>query len=392
MPGSHPAPSPRPRTAGEPSRINLASIETFALEAPVERPVRNSFRTLTSRSALLVRVTDADGAQGWGEVWCNFPPNAARHRANLIERVAAPMIIGRDFEAPEQVFRALERQLRVPAVTSGEPGPFAQITAGIDIAVWDLAARRAGEPLWRFFGGERTLEVYASGVSPDGAEELVSRAVRNGHRAAKLKVGFGEETDRRSLAAARKALGDDGRLMVDANQKWTVDEALDAMRTFEEYRLEWVEEPLPADEPLSSWQALAQHSPIALAAGENLRARSAFEEHIACNTLRFLQPDIGKWGGYTECVPLGRKAIAAGVQFCPHWLGGGVGLLASLHLLGAAGARGWGEVDANPNPLQQRFLPDDLVVEGGRVTLGDAPGLGYEPDASLLAAHRVKSE
>lgn len=372
------------------SPIRLSLIETFALEAPVERPVRNSFRTLTSRSALLVRVTDADGACGWGEVWCNFPPNAARHRANLIERVAAPMIVGRVFDTPEQVFQSLEQQLRVPAITSGEPGPFAQITAGIDVAIWDLVARRAGEPLWRLFGGQRTLNVYASGVSPDGAGELVARAVLNGHRAAKLKVGFGSELDRRNLEAMRAALGDDGKLMVDANQKWNVREALDAIRTFAEYKLEWVEEPIPADEPLSQWQALAQASPIALAAGENLRDRRTFEHYIECNVVRFLQPDIGKWGGFTECLPLGRKAVAAGLDFCPHWLGGGVGLLASLHLLGAVGGSGWGEVDANINALQQQFLPEGFVVAEGRVTLSDAPGLGYEPDALLLEAFRVK--
>lgn len=259
--------------------IRLVSIETFPLEAPVERPVRNSFRTLTSRAALVVRVTDADGAHGWGEVWCNFPPNAARHRADLIERVAAPMIVDRQFESPEAVYKSLEQQLRLPSITSGEPGPFAQITAGIDVAVWDLAARRAGKPLWRLLGGEPTLKVYASGVSPEASEELVTRAVKNGHRAAKLKVGFGLDVDRRALRAAREALGADGALMTDANQRWTVPEALEAIRTYEEYGLEWVEEPMPADEGLPQWQALAKASPIALAAGENLRGRAQFAEY-----------------------------------------------------------------------------------------------------------------
>ncbi len=371
-------------------RIRLERIETYALEAPIDRPVRNSFRTLTARSSLMLRVTDTDGGHGWGEVWCNYPPGGARHRAALIERVAAPLLIGREFDSPGAVFRFLEESLRLPAITCGEPGPFAQITAGIDIAVWDLVARRAGEPLWRYLGGVPTLNVYASGISPGQVEELATRAVRNGHRAAKLKVGFGTIEDRTHVATLRSVLGDSGALMLDANQKWKLDEAAPAIGQLAEFKLEWIEEPMAADVPISAWQSLSRVSPVPIAAGENLRGTCQFDEFVRSGALRFLQPDMGKWGGYTECVPLGRRAIAAGLSFCPHWLGGGIGLLASLHLLGAVGAQGWGEVDANPNPLQQRLLPADFNVRAGTMTLTDAPGLGYDPEPAVLEEFRLK--
>lgn len=371
--------------------LRLQRIETFALEAPIERPVRNSWRTLTTRSALIVRVTAADGAQGWGEVWCNYPPRAAQHRAHLVKLVAAPLLIDREFEAPEHVFRFLEQALRIPSIQSGESGPFAQVAAGIDNAVWDLAARRAGQPLWKYLGGVPTVEVYASGLSPDEPEALAAQAVRNGFRAAKLKVGMESALDRRNAAAVRAELGDGGKLMFDANQRWTPDEARSAIRELAEFNPEWFEEPIPADEPLSVWETLARASPVPLAAGENLRGRAAFDDYISSAVVHFLQPDMGKWGGFTECLPLGRRAISAGIRFCPHWLGGAVGLLSSLHLLGAAGGIGWGEFDANPNPLRERLWPSDLVVNDGRITLGHAPGIGSEPDPRVLKEFSMKN-
>jgi D-galactarolactone cycloisomerase len=165
------------------THVQAARIEAFVLDAPIKNPVTNSFRTLTSRSSLFVRVTDADGAFGWGEVWCNYPPAAATHRADLIERVVAPMIVGRRFPHPREVFAFLQTATRVPALQCGEPGPFAQVVAGIDIALWDLAARRAGEPLWRWLGGTPTVRVYASGLGPDRPEQLAEQKRAEGYTA-----------------------------------------------------------------------------------------------------------------------------------------------------------------------------------------------------------------
>src|SRR5690606_36319910 len=94
----------------------------------------------------------------------------------------------------------------------------------------------------------------------------------------------------------------------------------------------------------------------------------------------------------TECLRLGRRAVAAGLQFCPHWLGSSVGLMASLNLLGAAGGKGWGEWDANPNPLRERLMPADITVTEGVVTLSDAPGIGFAPDMAVLKEFAARSQ
>jgi D-galactarolactone cycloisomerase len=370
--------------------VRIGEIRTFVLDAPIAKPVKNSWRTLTSRSALLIRITDQDGAEGWGEVWCNYPPRGAHHRADLINLVAAPVITGRDFAGPEEVFRTLEKALRIPSITAGEHGPFAQITAGIDNALWDLVAKRAGKPLWQFFGGVSRIEVYASGLSPDEPGPLAAQAVKNGFRAAKLKVGVDSAVDIKNSAELKTILGASGKLMYDANQRWTVEQAKEEMRKFAEFKPLWMEEPIAGDEPVAAWKALAAGSVLPLAGGENVRGRAAFDEFVASGVLQFLQPDMGKWGGYTECLPLGRRAIAAGIQFCPHWLGSSIGLMSSLNLLGAAGGKGWGEFDANPNPLRELLMPGDIKVTDGFVTLSSAAGIGFTPDMGVLKEFAAK--
>lgn len=364
--------------------LRIKEVTTFVLETPIAKPVRNSWRTLYSRSSLLIRITDYDGAQGWGEVWCNYPPRGAHHRADLINHVAAPVIVDRDFKGPEEVFRALETALRIPTITAGEPGPFAQIVAGIDNALWDLAAKRAGIPLWKYFGGVSKVAVYASGLSPDDPGPIAMQALKNGFRAAKLKIGVDSIVDQKNSIELKTILGSSGKLMYDANQRWSIDQAKVEIRKFAEFEPIWIEEPIAGDEPLSAWKDLAKACDLPLAAGENARGRSAFDELVGSGALQYLQPDMGKWGGFTECLPLGRRAISAGIKFCPHWLGSSVGLMSSLNLLGAAGGVGWGEVDANPNPLRELLMPSDIKVMDGFITLSNSPGIGFIPNSDVL--------
>ena len=369
--------------------LQPARIETFLLDAPIANPVRNSFRTLTARPALLLRITDGDGATGWGEVWCNYPPGGAAHRARLLEQVVAPLLVGRSFADPAAAFDHLEQAIRVPAIQCGEPGPFAQVVAGIDIALWDLAARRAGVALWRQLGGSASVRVYASGLGPDQPEQLAAQKLEEGYRAVKVKVGFDAATDARNLRVLRDLLGNNNALMVDANQRWTPAQAAFAGEAYAEFKLEWLEEPIPADEAVAHWQTLARALATPLAAGENLRGLESFRNAITSGALAVIQPDIGKWGGFYGCLKLAPITAKAGVRFCPHWLGGGIGLLASLNLLSAADAQGWGEVDANPNPLRESLLPPDFKVSDGRVQLSETPGLGYEPDPEVLQQFSV---
>ena len=367
----------------------IAKLECWVLRAPVATPVVNAFGAMATRPALFVRLTDADGVHGWGEVWCNFPIVGAEHRAGLIRTLFAPLVDGAEVSAPQALRAMLERRTRLVAIQSGEPGPFAQVIAALDQACWDLAARRAGQPLWRLLGGSsRSVRVYASGIGPDDVVDIALARRAEGHRAFKLKVGMDAARDRANLAALRHALGEDATLMADANQGWSPEQALERIAELAPLRPHWIEEPIAADEPADAWSLLAERSGVALAAGENLRGEAAFDAAIAGGYWRFVQPDVGKWGGISGCREVARRAIERGLVFCPHWLAGGVGLAASMHLLAAVGGGGFAEVDANPNPLREEVFP--LRVADGRATLPDAPGLGAEPDLARLERYVVK--
>ncbi len=374
-------------------------IERWVLRAPIEAPLTNAFGAMTNRPALFLRVTAGDGAWGWGEVFCNFPQVGAEHRARLVDSIFAPLLAGIATSATEtragtsdaaEVRALLLRQTRRMAIQCGEPGPFAQIIGAVDQALWDMAARRAGLPLWKHLGGQNTVRVYASGIGPDDVGAVALRKRREGFEAFKLKVGFGTVRDRANCAALRAVLGDDATIMVDANQAWSTDEAAERIAELAEFRPHWIEEPLAADEPAEGWRKLATECGVPLAAGENIRGRQAFDDAIDAGYLKFIQPDVGKWGGISGGLDVARRAAARGIAYCPHWLAGGVGLAASMHALAAAGnEHGYAEVDANPNPLREEVFP--LAIEQGRVTLSDAPGLGVEPDLNRLARFIVSA-
>jgi len=363
----------------------LRSVEAFAFRWPVKTPVRTSFGTMRDRPALFIRATDVDGHVGWGEVWCNFPGCGAEHRAQLVATVMAPLVEGAEFGGPAAVFEHLTRSTAVLALQSGEPGPMAQTIAGIDLALWDLCARRAEQPLWRFLGGSSAnIGVYASGINPDRPEATALARRAEGYDAFKLKVGFGIERDLANLEAMREALGASARLMVDANQAWTLEEAMRLAPQLERFGLDWLEEPLQADRPWSEWGELRAGTSLPLAAGENLAGSQAFDAALSASALSIVQPDAAKWGGISGCWGVIGRVFAAGRTFCPHYLGAGVGLLASGHLLAACGGNGLLEVDANENPLRTMLWGPIGQVHEGRVDLGESHGIGVEIELDAL--------
>jgi len=306
----------------------IARLEAFVLRWPVRIPVRTSFGTMHDRPAVLVRVEDADGAHGWGEAWCNFPQCGAEHRARLVETVLAPLVVGRAFDSPAQAWRAITEATAVLALQSGEPGPIAQAIAGMDIALHDLAARRAGLPLWRQLRGAADaaparVTVYASGINPERPGDSVVALRAAGHAAFKLKVGFGAARDVENLAAVRAAAGAAATVMVDANQGWDFETALSMAQRFGPFAPAWLEEPLRADRPWQEWQRLAEAAPMPLAAGENAIGDAAFDALIASRAVAVVQPDLAKWGGVSGVVDVVGRIRAAGLRYCPHYLGAG---------------------------------------------------------------------
>jgi L-alanine-DL-glutamate epimerase-like enolase superfamily enzyme len=369
--------------------FTIRSVQAFGYRYPLTTPVITSFGRMKNRPAVFVRVEDTEGNVGWGEVWCNFPAPGAEHRVRLVNEVLAPFLENfRAFE-PSAAFERLTQGSSVLALQSGEAGPFAQAIAGIDLAIWDLHARRQNLALWRLLGGaRRRIKVYASGINPVGSERTAEAALYRGYRALKLKIGFDPAGDRTNLAALRRLVGE-GLLAADVNQGWTIAQALELAPQLERFDLAWLEEPIRADRPRQEWKQLHQIVRFLLAAGENIASQAGFAEVLSEPNLGVVQPDIAKWGGLSACAGIARDILASGKMFCPHYLGAGIGLLASAHLLAGVGGDGLLEVDCNENPLRDRFCGPVLDVRDGMIELGDEAGLGITPDLASNEEYRT---
>lgn len=369
-----------------PATAPLRHAEVFVFRAPIDAPVRTSFGVMHDRPAVLLRVEDEDGLCGWGEAWCNFPSCGAEHRGRLLAETVLPSALSASWRDPGGLVGEVARKLRILRLQADEPGPMDQALACLDIALWDLAARRAGVPLHALLGDAAmtAMPAYASGINHPGVAETVARTRQEGYRAFKVKIGFGREQDEANIRAALGSLLPGERLAADANQAWTLEQALEALPRLRRYPLLWVEEPLACDRPAAEWAALAAAGRFTLAAGENIRGETAFDGAIAAASVRVVQPDVCKWGGLTGCLRVARAALAAGLHYCPHYLGGGIGLLASAHLLAAVGGDGLLEVDCNPNPLRELLAAPFPRLRDGRFLLSDAPGLGVAPDMGAV--------
>ena len=372
--------------------VRLKRAEASVYRIPIDEPVQTSFGVMHDRPAVVVRLEDSQDLIAWGEVWCNFPSVGAEHRARLFNSVVAPILLEKAWDSPQAAFNTLSSRLHILGIQCGEPGTVAQVIAGADIAMWDLFAKKSGQALWQLFGGSPNISTYASGLSPTSPEKLAEQKWGEGHRAFKLKVGFEADRDFKNLESLRNCFGYEIKIMVDANQAWNFDNAVQNISNLSPLNPFWVEEPLPADSTIQDWNMLASAvSPIQLAAGENMRGQSQFKEAIDSQAFAIIQPDLGKWGGFSGCISIGHYSNNQNKLFCPHWLGGGIGLLASMHLKAAVGGPGFVEVDSNPNPLRMLLANPLPKISNGEICLSNAPGLGVEPDITALKPFLIKT-
>lgn len=360
--------------------MRICKADIFLFRIPIDEPIKTSFGAMYDRPSLVIRLEDTDGCAGWGEVWCNFPSMGAEYRARLLEALVLPALADQQIDIDEwNAWHTLTSLFGVLAIQTGERGPFAQCIAAIDCAIWDMKARRKGLPLFRYLSSTShgKAGIYASGINPGEVERRVTEAVANGFSAFKIKVGFGLDEDIANVALARNMIGPQLELMVDANQRWDFDTSLQFLAATSDYRLGWLEEPLRHDAPNSDWKRLSSATEVRLAAGENFVSLSEFRSAKLNRGIRVIQPDLGKWGGISGMRQLTAQSTAD-LSLCPHWLGGGVGLLTSLHAMSAHDSDfGRVEVDVNPNPARSSIMEAaGISFRGDHVDLPASLGIG----------------
>ena len=361
--------------------MKITNIETILLALPIitgqDVPLRGGVPT-TSVEMPLVRVDTDAGISGWGEA---FPPRVALATQSIIDTVLRPFCVGRDAGDITGLHDALERAL----LSSGRNGPARFAMSAVDIALWDIAGKAAGMPLYRLLGGGRTdLPAYASLPrygKPAAVRRYTEQALARGYRYIKVhEVAMGP------IEAARAA-APGVPLMVDANCPWTVPEAVDMARRLQPLGLHWLEEPVWPPENLDGLAEVRRVGGIPIAAGENYGTAWEFRRAFQAGALTYAQPSVTKIGGVTEMRKVIALAEAFGVTLAPHSPYFGPGLLAAIHCAAAIPAETLVEryyLDFAENPLGAAIDP-----QNGRLAIPQGPGLGLDPDPGIVAKYRV---
>jgi L-alanine-DL-glutamate epimerase-like enolase superfamily enzyme len=340
----------------------------------------DAIQSFVSQETPIVTITDSDGAQGTGYSYTIGTGGPAV--ISLIRDTLAPRLIGREAEEVEGIWRDLlfvTHATAVGAITS-------LALAAIDTALWDLRCRRAGVPLWRMAGGAKeSVAVYSTEggwlhIEPQALVDDALAVQAAGFSGAKVKIGkpYLAEDDAR-LAAVRAAVGDRFHLFVDANQGFTLHQAMMRSDMLAAHGVGWFEEPMPADD-VGAHALLARHSRVPVAVGESLYSLSQFKDYLVQGAAQIVQVDAARIGGITPWLKVAHMAEAFNLSVCPHFL-------MELHV---------SLVTAVPNGWMLEYIPQldaittsRLDLRGGRAHPPMTPGLGIDWDWDAIKAQTV---
>ena len=376
----------------------IKKVTCHVVAAPVERPFTSSRGWLyKTRGSCIVEIETADGITGWGE--CYGPSAVAKA---YIETQFAPRIIGRDAFDVEVIWEDLYNRIK----DYGGQGMAASALSGIDIALWDIVGKSCGKPIHKLIGGAHRTEVtaYATGLYFIDMNRLVEEAVEeaqefveNGFSAIKMKIGLGSlKLDIERVTAVRRAIGDDMRLMVDANHCFSVPQAIRIGRELEQLNVEWFEEPI-SPEDVDGYVEVTRALDMAVAGGENGFTRWGFRDLVVRKAMDIIQPDVCAAGGISECRKIAALASTHGVECVPHAWGSAIGLAATLHFLAALPDQPPSfkpmppllELEQCENPFRDLLAREPIVQKRGKVQVPTGAGLGIEIDRSVLDRYRV---
>ena len=345
----------------------------------------DAIQAFVSQETPILRLFDTDGAIGTGYSY-TIGTGGSSVTALLADHLA-PRLIGRDPACIEQIWRDLlfaTHATSVGAITS-------LALAAIDTALWDWRCRRDGQPLWKAAGGakQRTPVYTTEGGWLHLATEAIVRetvmAQEAGFQGAKVKVGLPRVADDVArLAAVRKAVGDGFEIMVDANQCFTLSEALRRAPKYAELGIAWFEEPLPADD-VAGHARLAAASAVPIAVGESLYSPGQFADYVQRGAASILQVDVARIGGITPWLKVAHMAEACNLAVCPHFL-----MELHVSLTAAAPSAAWVEYI----PQLDAVATSRLLIEEGMALAPDTPGLGIawrhdELDRRASARHSI---
>jgi len=359
--------------------MKIRSVQTRIVEIPFTDGGKGQGITPTTWNTLetvLIRIEDTGGNIGWGEAFGYFIADATR---SVVERLIKPMLEGTAVDSIEAWSERIQRQLHL----FGRYGVTLFAISGVDMALWDLHAKRAGKPLYKVLGdGENTrLSTYASLVrynDTEIAQRICKKALDEGFDSLKL-----HEINMAPIEACHAATGGSLPISVDVNCSWDMATARDNLQCLSQMsNISWLEEPIFPPEDFAALSSL-RNPDVPIAAGENWCTEQQFRHAMQAGAVDYIQPSVSKVGGISEFIKIMRTAEQHQVGVLPHSPYFGPGFLTTLHLAAAF-----------PQMMQVEYLYVDPAAwlidlqpirQGAEFVLGDQPGIGLEPDEAVVA-------
>jgi D-galactarolactone cycloisomerase len=382
--------------------MKITRITSHVLGYDLPETLGYSQQYYTKRTAHLVEVETDEGITGWGE--CFGAGNIALANKGIVQQVIQPMVLGMDPLDRDVIWHKVYNLMR----DHGQKGMPLQSLSGVDIALWDIAGKVAGLPLYKMIGGAHRdkIDVYGYGMMlrTESVDSLVARftdeaaAIKGmGFKATKMKVGLGPRDDVRLIEAVRRGVGDDYCFMIDANHAYTTHDAFYVGRAMEEFEPYWFEEPV-APEDLDGYRELRQGLRVNISGGEAEFNRWGWRALLESRGLDIAQPEVCALGGISEYL---RVLALCHAHFTPvvnHVWGSAIAVATNMHLLAAmpplpGGLFPWEpmlEFDTTHNLFRDDLLINPLDIQGqvannnGTVDIPSGSGLGVNPDRDFI--------
>jgi L-alanine-DL-glutamate epimerase-like enolase superfamily enzyme len=352
----------------------ITDVSATTVTVPLDTETAIAKRAITERHYTLVRVKDDQGHTGTG--FC-YGGSLAGHIVTIAVRdLLKPKVINRDPHHVEAIWEEMFHE----SLLHGRRGSVMRAISATDIAIWDLLGHEAGLPLYMLLGSYRseTVPAYASGgyflpgkTTEDLAGEVESY-LEMGFPAVKIKVGrVSVQEDCGRIKACREVLGPEIPLYVDANNAWRdAPSAIHAIRSFEQWGIDWVEEPVFPDD-IETSAAIAKAVDVPIATGEIEATRWGFQALIKAEAASILQPDAAVCGGVTEWRRIAALAAASNIPIAPHWFAD-----LHVHLVAATPNATKVEYFTDTSILNfMKLLESSLEIRNGELVLPSGTGL-----------------
>ncbi len=319
--------------------MKITSIKSHVLRYELEHELGYSQQYYKYRTAHLVEVETNEGITGWGE--CFGPGNIALANKFIVEKVIQPLIKGEDPTNKEYIWHKVYNILR----DSGQKGMPIQALSGIDIALWDILSKKAKLPLYQMLGGKcnKQIPVYGYGMmlqkkSINELIELFQKEAKEikekNFKAMKMKIGLGPKNDLKLVQAVRNSIGDEFKLMVDANHAYNLNEAMYVGKGLDELNIFWFEEPV-APEDYDGYRELKDKLKTNIAGGETEFTKYGWNQLIKNRCIDIAQPEVCGLGGITEYLKVSALAQSNFIPIVNHVWGSALSIAVNIHLLTA---------------------------------------------------------